>query len=77
MAAKTTKTETTKAKAAPKKGDGSKTETAVAMLRKGATRAAIAEACKWPSIDIKALAARKNLRLKKDADGVITATGGN
>jgi hypothetical protein len=54
MATKTTKTETTKAKAEPKKRDGNKTQTALAMLKKGATRAAIAEACGWPSIDLKA-----------------------
>jgi hypothetical protein len=75
-----------KAKAAPaKKGspktkarvtrDGSKTEKVIAMLRNGATRLAIIEATGW-QVDLKQLAARKGLRLKKDKAGVIRATGG-
>jgi hypothetical protein len=63
-------------KKAPKKEGPSKTETVIKMLRKGSTRAAIVEATGW-QVDLKALAARKGLKLKKDADGVITATGGN
>jgi hypothetical protein len=59
--------------AAPKKAGESKTDKAVAMLLKGkSTRGDIAAAVEWPSIDLKALAKRKGLRLRKDADGVIT-----
>ena len=62
-------------KTAPKTRDGSKTEKVIAMLRKGATRKAIVEAAGW-QVDLKQLAARKNLKLKKNAEGVIRATGG-
>lgn len=54
---------------------GSKTETVIAMLRKGKhTRADIVEATGW-QVDLKALAARKGLRLKKDAEGVLSIAG--
>ena len=65
--------------AAPKKAAasapraGSKTETVLKMLKKGATRAAIVEATDGWQVDLKQLAARKGLKLHKDADGVITA----
>ena len=62
-------------KTAPKTRDGSKTEKVIAMLRKGATCKAIVEAAGW-QVDLKQLAARKNLKLKKNAEGVIRATGG-
>ena len=52
-----------------------KTETVIRMLRKGATRIAIVEATGW-QVDLKQLAARKGLKLKKNAEGVIRATGG-
>jgi hypothetical protein len=45
------------------------------MLRKGSTRAAIVKATGW-QVDLKQLAARKGLKLKQNAEGVITATGG-
>lgn len=45
------------------------------MLRKGVTRKAIVEATAW-QVDLKQLAARKGLRLKRNADGAIRATGG-
>lgn len=60
------------AKAPRETRKGSKTEQVLAMLRKGATRAAIVEATGW-SVDLKQLAARKGLKLRKDAEGVITA----
>jgi hypothetical protein len=60
-------------KAGPAKTrDGSKTEKVLAMLKKGATRSAIVEATGW-NVDLKQLAARKGLKLKKDAEGIITA----
>ena len=64
--------------AAPKKPRGeSKTEKVVALLLKGkSTRGEIAAAVEWPSIDLKAIAERKGLKLKTNAEGVITATGG-
>lgn len=41
--------------------------------KKGTTRAAIVEACGGWRIDLAQFAERKNLRLKKNADGIITA----
>lgn len=67
-----------KAKAKAKAGtrDGSKTATVIAMLRKGKhTRAEIVEATGW-GVDINALAARKGLKIKRTAEGILTATGG-
>jgi hypothetical protein len=41
-------------------------------LRKGATRKEIVEATNW-QVDLKQLAKRKGLTLKKDPHGIITA----
>lgn len=57
----------------PAKAGESKTEKAVAMLMKGATRKQIGDACNWPSIDLKAIAKRKGLKLS-EKDGVYKAT---
>lgn len=75
-AAKITGPKAKAAKAAPRKGVGSKTDKVIAMLRKGSTRAAIVEATGGWQVDLKQLAARKGLKLTKNKDGVITATGG-
>jgi pyruvate/2-oxoglutarate dehydrogenase complex dihydrolipoamide acyltransferase (E2) component len=54
---------------------GSKTEKALAMILKGqSTRGDIAVACEWPSINLKAIADRRGLKLKTDAAGLITST---
>jgi hypothetical protein len=56
----------------PTAAAGSKSETVLAMLRKGATRKEIVEATNW-QVDLKQLAKRKGLTLKKDQHGLITA----
>lgn len=68
-----------KAKPAAKKAkpEGkSKVEIVVAMLtgRKAVTRKDIAEAVEWPSINIKAICARKGMKLKQANDGTLSAT---
>jgi hypothetical protein len=59
-------------KPAAKKDGGS----VIAMLtgKKAVTRKDIAEATDWPSINIKAICARKGMKLKKSADGILSAT---
>lgn len=61
--------------AAPAKRDGSKVATVIAMLtgKKPTTRKAIVEATGW-QVDLKALCARKGMKLKKAADGTLSAT---
>ncbi|UGY24961.1 hypothetical protein HU675_0045040 [Bradyrhizobium septentrionale] len=67
-----------KAKAAKKaKPEGkSKVEIVIAMLlrKKPVTRADIAEAVAWPSINIKAICTRKGMKLKQAADGTLSAS---
>jgi hypothetical protein len=65
-----------KAAAPAKKRDGSKVEIVIAMLtgKKAVTRKDIAEATDWPSINIKAICARKGMKLKKNADGTLSAS---
>ncbi|WP_166304690.1 hypothetical protein [Bradyrhizobium sp. 2S1] len=68
-----------KAKPAAKKAakrEGSKVEIVIAMLtgKKAVTRKDIAEATEWPSINIKAICARKGMKLKKAADGTLSAS---
>ena len=62
--------------ATPKKDGGSKVEIVIAMLtgKKAVTRKDIAEATEWPSINIKAICARKGMKLKKSADGTLSAS---
>jgi hypothetical protein len=62
--------------ATPKKDGGSKVEIVIAMLtgKKAVTRKDIAEATEWPSINIKAICARKGMKLKKNADGTLSAS---
>jgi hypothetical protein len=60
---------TTKTQTAAK---GTKTAKVLAMLKKGATRQAIVKATDW-QVDLKQLAARKGLKLRTDAAGLITA----
>jgi hypothetical protein len=64
-----------KAKAAKKSG-GSKVEIVIAMLtgKKAVTRKDITEATEWPSINIKAICARKGMKLKQAADGTLSAS---
>jgi hypothetical protein len=65
------------AKAAKAKPEGkSKVEIVIAMLtgRKAITRKDIAEAVEWPSINIKAICARKGMKLKQAADGTLSAS---
>ena len=54
----------------------SKVEIVIAMLtgRKAVTRKDIAEAVEWPSINIKAICARKSMKLKQAADGTLSAS---
>jgi hypothetical protein len=82
-AAKPAKAPAKKAKAKPAakktaaaKRDGSKVEIVIAMLtgKKAVTRKDIAEATEWPSINIKAICARKGMKLKKNADGTLSAS---
>ncbi|WP_187435503.1 hypothetical protein, partial [Bradyrhizobium cytisi] len=64
-------------KKAKPKGDGkSKVEIVIAMLtgRKAVTRKDIAEAVEWPSINIKAICARKGMKLKMEKDGTLSAS---
>ncbi|MBO0757006.1 MAG: hypothetical protein J2P54_14185 [Bradyrhizobiaceae bacterium] len=61
------------AKGKPAAAAGSKSETVLAMLKKGATRAQIVEATGW-QVDLKQFAKRKGLKLTKNADGVIKAS---
>ncbi|HEY2754596.1 MAG TPA: hypothetical protein VGJ01_02500 [Pseudolabrys sp.] len=63
-------------KAAPPKREGSKVEIVIAMLtgRKPITRKDIAEATEWPSVNIKAICVRKGMKLKKNADGTLSAS---
>jgi hypothetical protein len=63
-----------KAKAAKK--DGSKVAIVIAMLtgKKAVTRKDIAAATEWPSINIKAICARKGMKLKQYADGTLSAS---
>jgi len=67
-----------KAKPAKKaKPEGkSKVEQVIALLtgRKAVTRKDIAEAVEWPSINIKAICARKGMKLKQAADGTLSAS---
>lgn len=67
-----------KAKPAKKaKPEGkSKVDIVVAMLtgKKAVTRKDIAEAVEWPSINIKAICARKGMKLKQAADGTLSAS---
>jgi hypothetical protein len=55
---------------------GSKVEIVITMLtgRKAVTRKDIAEATEWPSINIKAICDRKGMKLKKNADGTLSAS---
>ena len=65
------------AKAAKTKPEGkSKVEIVIAMLtgRKAVTRKDIAEAVQWPSINVKAICARKGMKLKQAADGTLSAS---
>lgn len=65
------------AKAAKTKAEGkSKVEIVIAMLtgRKAVTRKDIAEAVQWPSINVKAICARKGMKLKQAADGTLSAS---
>ena len=77
-AKKPAKAITPKVKPAPAKAKGgeSKADIALKMLtrKQGATRKQIVEACGGWGIDIAQFAARKGLKMRKDADGVITAT---
>ncbi|QIG91019.1 MULTISPECIES: hypothetical protein [Bradyrhizobium] len=54
----------------------SKVEIVIAMLlrKKPVTRADIAEAVAWPSINIKAICTRKGMKLKQAADGTLSAS---
>lgn len=54
----------------------SKVEIVIAMLtgRKAITRKDIAEAVEWPSINIKAICARKGMKLRQAADGTLSAS---
>jgi hypothetical protein len=63
-------------KAAAPKREGSKVEIVIAMLtgRKAVTRKDIAEATKWPSVNIKAICVRKGMKLKKNAEGTLSAS---
>jgi hypothetical protein len=67
-----------KAKPAKKaKPEGkSKVDIVIKMLTgsKAVTRKDIAEAVEWPSINIKAICARKGMKLKQAADGTLSAT---
>jgi nucleoid-associated protein YgaU len=62
-------------KAADGKRDGSKVATVIAMLtgKKPVLRKAIVEATGW-QVDLKALCARKGMKLKKHPDGTFSAT---
>jgi hypothetical protein len=64
-----------KAKPAAKEGP-SKVDTVIKMLtgKKAVTRKDIAEAVEWPSINIKAICARKGMKLKQAADGTLSAS---
>lgn len=64
------------AKAKPAKEGPSKVETVIKMLtgKKAVTRKDIAEAVDWPSINIKAICARKGMKLKQAADGTLSAS---
>jgi hypothetical protein len=77
-AAKPVKPAKAKAAAKPKaKPEGkSKVEIVIAMLtgRKAITRRDIAEAVEWPSINIKAICARKGMKLRQAADGTLSAS---
>ena len=55
-----------------KKAPKTKTAIVLSMLKKGATRKAIVEKTGW-QVDLKQLAARKGLKLKKNAEGIIRA----
>ena len=50
-----------------------KTEKVIRMLKKGATRPAIVKATGGWNVDLKQLAARKGLKLRKNDEGIITA----
>ncbi|KYK50017.1 hypothetical protein A1D31_22150 [Bradyrhizobium liaoningense] len=70
-----------KAKAAkpakkPKAEGKSKVDIVIKMLTgaKAVTRKDIAEAVEWPSINIKAICARKGMKLKHEKDGTLSAT---
>lgn len=65
----------TAAKTAKKAAGESKTATVIKMLTgaKKVTRADIVAATGW-QVDLKALCARKGMRLKKDAEGYVSAT---
>ena len=54
----------------------SKVEIVIAMLtgKKAVTRKDIAEAVQWPSINVKAICARKGMKLKQAADGTLSAS---
>jgi hypothetical protein len=64
------------AKPKPAKEGPSKVETVIKMLtgKKAVTRKDIAEAVEWPSINIKAICARKGMKLKQAADGTLSAS---
>lgn len=64
------------AKAKPAKEGPSKVDTVIKMLtgKKAVTRKDIAEAVEWPSINIKAICARKGMKLKQAADGTLSAS---
>lgn len=46
----------------------------IAYTNKAVTRKDIAEATEWPSINIKAICARKGMKLKQAADGTLSAS---
>jgi hypothetical protein len=79
--AKAAAKKTAKGKRAAKKpaGGSSKADIAFKMLTaaKGTTRAAIVEACGGWGIDLKQFAARKGLKLRRDADGTLFVTAGH
>lgn len=58
------------------KEGGSKVDIVIKMLlgKKAVTRKDIAEAVDWPSINIKAICARKGMKLKQAADGTLSAS---
>jgi hypothetical protein len=64
------------AKPKPAKEGPSKVDTVIKMLtgKKAVTRKDIAEAVEWPSINIKAICARKGMKLKQAADGTLSAS---